>query len=63
MVEWVKCTACGVPFRLPTGDSEIDGDLGSKGRGWRCNLYESLSVAVALSGNGGILRSRCPRLP
>ncbi|MCH8152079.1 MAG: hypothetical protein IH830_06870 [Planctomycetes bacterium] len=27
------------------------------------NLYETLSAAVALSGNAGILRSRCPRLP
>ena len=27
------------------------------------NLNESLSAAVALSGNGGILRRRCPRRP
>ena len=27
------------------------------------NLYEALSAAVALGANGGILCSRCPRLP
>ncbi len=32
MVEWVKYSADGVPFGLPTGDSESHGDLGSTGR-------------------------------
>jgi hypothetical protein len=26
MVEWVKCSSCVVPFALPAGDTDSDGD-------------------------------------
>lgn len=32
MVEWLKYSSYGVPFGLPKGDTDSDGDLGSTGR-------------------------------